>query len=587
MCGVVGFHRKDAKEKLDQLIIDGLDSIKHRGPDNSEYWNNNYIYFGHTRLKILDLSDQANQPFCFENLILSFNGEIYNYIELRGQLKKQGYKFLTNSDTEVIIKAYHYWGNDCFEKLDGMFALAVYDTLQNTIVLARDVFGKKPMYFSKMEGLAFCSELKAFKFFFNDLKVSNEALNHFLSIGYVIEPLTLYENVYALPPSSYLVYEIDSQRSTQYKYYSYEDCFRVKTQLNHLDIVHQTRELLNKAIEKRLMGDVPMGMFLSGGIDSSGIVASIQKNFQNQFPCFTVGFNSSNTYNEFFQATELTELLNLPHFKIDLSQIQLEDFQNYLNLSDYHTFDNSSYPIYKLSELARQSVKFVLTGDGSDEVFGGYSTYIADEINSKISILIPFIQSLNTSSFISKLVAKQNDKVGWRTKASRFTIGMNKDYRLAHYKWRELFNEEKRILILGSKYRELVYDTCPSKQFLKMYENVSDLERKDQHLFVDTYTWLSCNNLVKIDRNTMRAGLEARSPFLDKDLTAFIASCPIQYKKQKNLLKEALSPYLSKNILSRKKAGFNSPVSNWFNTSENEFEFYTKMIFEHIISNND
>ena len=467
-----------------------------------------------------------------------------------------------------------------------MFAIALYDRNQRQIILARDIFGKKPLYFSAAGGFTFCSELNAFKILIRDLTLNSVALNHILGIGYVLEPLTIYEQVEALLPSSFLEYSMDTGAIRIQKYYHYADAFRHKNRLSKADIISHTRELLLAAVARRLMGDVPMGVFLSGGVDSGGIVSVIHWFHKKDFPCFTVGFSDS-VYDELYHAANLADALDLEHHALNLSEIDRVDFDQYMNRADYVTFDNSAYPIFKMAQMASHQVKFVLTGDGSDEVFGGYPTYIADELNRKLKWVIPFIRSSDMISGLNKKLKQKNDKVGLRTKISRFISGADPDPRVAHYRWREIYNEEERIALLGEEHREMVYDTSPLKGFVKLYDIVSDLDVIDQHLYVDTFTWLSCNNLVKIDRNTMRAGIEARSPYLDKALTAFVASCPVHYKQQKLILKEVLRSFLPEEVLRRRKTGFNAPVSKWFGIDGNEFEFYTRMVFEHIRSAND
>lgn len=225
-------------------------------------------------------------------------------------------------------------------------------------------------------------------------------------------------------------------------------------------------------------------------------------------------------------------------------------------------------------------MKFVLTGDGGDEIFGGYPTYRADRIGRKIKLLIPFLKISGISRMIISLLKDSNDKVGPKTKAYRFFKGLDTDEKVSHYNWRLIFYPEERVSIMGPAYRELVYDTDPLRQFLKKYAEVSDLDMTDQHLYVDALTWLTDNNLIKLDRSTMAHGLEARSPLLDIALCSYVAGCPVKLKRDKYLLKMALHDLLPATLINKPKTGFNAPVAKWLDIREDEFKYYTHMLYE-------
>jgi asparagine synthase (glutamine-hydrolysing) len=576
MCGIAGFHLPgDTSLRRKQLEACAL-SLAHRGPDHQGLYVKEDFYMAHTRLKVVDLSAAANQPFAYQNseVVVSFNGEIYNYKSLKMTLQKLGFQFQTNSDTEVLAAAYLHWGNDFASKLDGMFAIAIYDHPKQKLLLVRDIFGQKPLYYSIKQGCIFGSEFGVFSAVWETLRPDLAAINHFLSIGYIQDPLTPYEDISLLQPASMLEYNLGTGQSNLSAYYSYADCFRQKHLLSLKDTVEQVTALLQKSVEKRWMGDVPMGIFLSAGLDSSGI-AAICKDMGLSFPCYTIAFEGT-AYNEADAAAQLCEAWNWPHRSVALGAVSEEQLNNYFDSRDYLTFDNSSFPIYKLAERAKQEVTFVLTGDGSDEVFGGYPTYRADDYNACIRKVIPLLKYLDRSRFFKA----SHDKVGWRTKAHRFFKGMHSSPIQAHYNWRLIFGTEERVAILGEEYRDLVYDTDPIFAFRKLYAEVSDLDWKDRHLLVDSRTWLSNNNLIKLDRNTMAHGLEARSPFLDKELTAFVASCPVNMKREKLLLKATLKRFLPQKVILRPKTGFNAPVGHWFSSDGDEFQQYTRKVFQ-------
>lgn len=263
MCGIAGFHLSFSPEKKVELLHAITQRLHHRGPDASGIYMDDNMCLAHTRLKIIDLSDEANQPFSYEDdrVVLVFNGEIYNYADLRSELLHQGHHFRTKSDTEVIAAAYACWGISCLEKLDGMFALGIYDRVQKKVILARDVFGKKPLYYSRKDGLSFASELSAFPLLYPDLALEPAAINHYLSLGYILHPLTPYQDVFLLPPASYAEYDLTTSSFSTSTYFSYADCFRNKFVADTTTIIDSTLSLLNEAVSKRLIGDVPYGIF--------------------------------------------------------------------------------------------------------------------------------------------------------------------------------------------------------------------------------------------------------------------------------------------------------------------------------------
>lgn len=578
MCGIAGFHLSGRREELEQQLHVCAKQLSHRGPDFTGYYISEDVFFTHTRLSILDLSPAANQPFEYLDgqIVISFNGEIYNYRQLKSQLQAEGYQFRTNSDTEVLAAAYSCWGNSCFKKLEGMFAVALFDQRKHKIILARDVFGKKPLYYSNLNGLVFSSELGVFKTILHGLKIDPVAVNHFLSIGYLLDPLSPFEDVFILPPASILQYNLDNRTISISNYYVYADAFRQKHQHSLQAAAQQVLTLLQQSVEKRRMGDVPMGLFLSGGLDSAAL-ASINAKQGNKIPCFTFGFEDKK-YDEASDAVVLCKRLHLNHQVIRLPDLDLQDILHFFNRMDYLTFDNSSLPVNKLAEYASKEVKFVLTGDGSDEIFGGYATYTADRWNQRLKPIIPFLKSRPVFALLNAMLKRENDGVGFRTKASRFLHGMDISAHLAHYRWRLIFSPNERIKLMGEDYRNLIIETDPYHHFEQLYKSVQDLDPVDQHLYVDSLTWLSSNNLIKLDRNTMAYGLEARCPYLDKELTTYVAGCSVDFKRNKLLLKTALKDSLPEVILHRPKTGFNAPMGGWLSSAEDEFQAYTSLL---------
>lgn len=574
MCGIVGFVQNNVDNSTDKLQK-CLQSIKHRGPDGEGTFIEGSICLGHTLLKIIDKTELSQQPFVSFNkkYIITYNGELYNTKELRERLKRNNFIFRTKSDTEVVINAYINWGKECVKYFNGMFSFCIYDSENQILFLARDRFGEKPLYYSMKDKFAFASELDPFKIFYPDIQLNDIAINHFLSIGYVLHPNTIYEDVFSLPPSSYITYDIKTNKIKLEKYYDYLSQFENKLTEPIDQLAEQIYSLLNQSVLNTITGDFPFGIFLSGGIDSSTIAYLLSSNNIN-YSAFNIRF-SNTKYDEYAKAINISKMLNLNLSSIDLGNITKQEIDEYIRKIDYLTFDNAGFPLFKLSSLARKTVKYSLSGDGADEIFGGYSTYKADDIALKIKLLIPLIKH----SKLSGRLSVKNDKVGSTTKMNRFLKGLDKDYQKSHYNWRRIFSPSERIQILGKEKTELILETDPFHQFAKYYKQAEHLSKVDQHLFVDSQTWLSDNILIKTDRNSMLAGLETRSPFLDKELVSFVASCPSNYKKDKLLLKKAMENYLPKTVVNQTKSGLNAPVGKWFNTKNDEFQYFTKYIY--------
>ena len=583
MCGVVGFVKHGNDEVLRKKLSQSLATLKHRGPDKQKTYVNRPVYLGHTRLHIMNSIENSDQPFVSPDgkYVITYNGEVYNYLTIKQTLEAKGFVFKTETDTEVVLYAYQHWGKDCVRHFSGMFAFCIHDTGENLLFLARDIFGEKPLYYSLDGGFSFCSELRAFQIINDGAKTSIEALNHFLAIGYVLNPITPLEGVHLLPPATAIVYSIDTGRVNKFQYFDYASCFEQKTTCSVKDASEQVLDLLSKSVSSMVSGPFPFGMFLSGGLDSSSVAALLKSN-GHTFPCYNASFVGS-VYDEADKADFASRELGLKLKKLSLTHVNPSELHDYFDTIDHCTFDNSGYAMYRLAELAKNDVQYVLSGDGADECFGGYTTYKADRIRERLKLIIPVLNLLGNSGIAEVLFKRKNDKVGFNTKVSRFLNGLNRDFRRSHYNWRSLFGPEERIGILGFEHAELILDTDPFHDFAKHYNRVSHLSATDQHLFVDSQTWLTDNVLIKTDRNTMLFGLEARSPFLDKDLVSFVASCPEPLKKDKVLLKNAMRNILSEHIIHQKKEGFNAPIVSWLgtDTERDEFKYYTRFLFNH------
>jgi len=588
MCGIAGKSQwKGVSEDTIAAVSRMCNSIKHRGPDNQGVKSLGNIVLGHRRLSIIDLSANANQPMSSkdERFNIVYNGEIYNFMEIKNDLIQHGYSFKTNSDTEVIIYAYDKFGSDCFSMFNGMFSLAIWDSKLNELILARDRFGKKPLYyyFDKNKNISFASELKAFK---EDKtfspELSYEALNCYLAIGYILAPLTIYKNIFKLEAAHYMKISDSGNKISKFRYWDYSDSFRIKNKDSDEDTCSKILYLLEESVKRRMISDVPVGAFLSGGIDSTSIVALMKKFHKGELHTFSVGFNQK-SYNELPDADRAAEFIGTRHHGIicDIKN-ELDFLNNAVDVFDEPFADNSLIPMIEVSKLASDFVTVVLSGDGADEIFAGYITYKADKYYN-FAKPIPdsikrFIIGLNSNS-------KNKNKLNWQYKQKQFLNGALHSPEKAHYLWRQFFSPEERIEILGKEYKDLVYDTDPYNTFKKYYDIGKELDTLDRNLYVDGMTWLTDDILVKVDRTTMHSSIEARSPYLDPELVEYVSSIPSNKKMKgmqlKFILKKALKDVIPEFVINKKKSGFNSPVGEWIGSNgNNEFKTFNKYVYD-------
>ncbi len=567
MCGITGFNWLD-KDTIETMT----ETLQHRGPDDRGFYLDENVSLGHRRLSILDVSEKGHQPMLFENLAVVYNGEIYNFKELRQQLESKGYNFTSDSDTEVLLYSYHLWGPACVEKFNGMWALAIYDKNKKTLFLSRDRFGIKPLYYYfDGDKFIFASELKAIAKHNLDLKINMPALNFFFYQKYIGNDLTIYENCCKLRPSENLVFDLNKKQITRTKYYDLED--QIKEHQNtplkqRLDAVETT---IAEAVEKRLVADVPVGSFLSGGIDSSLISAIIAKNHKN-FDTFSIGFKDK-SYDELEYSKRAAEYIQTDHH-YDYMQVDEDIIKFILENMDEPFGDSSIFPTYLLSKITRQKVTVSLSGDAGDEVFGGYETYKAH----KFARFIPKAV-VKLSKHLVNLLPPSDKKVTLAFKIKRFVRDFNANINRRHLDWMATFNEPQRQKLLNDKFvtAESLIDCSSEKNFLSVQLN-------------DIQNYLAEDILKKVDTASMLNSLETRVPFLDHQLVPLVLSLPEKYKitnfKTKTLLKKIASGYLPEKIINRPKKGFTVPVSIWIKKSQLIQEFLTnRRYFEHNLLN--
>lgn len=571
MCGIAGFFDKNKKLDDNQLWSYNK-AMKKRGPDGSDIFfeKNEYgnVGLSHVRLSILDLSSLGKQPMFYEHLVIVLNGEIYNYIDIKRELLELGYHFHSNSDTEVVLKSFHAWGLKSVEKFRGMFAFAIYDKELNKLFMCRDRVGVKPLYYSLMNNqLVFGSELKIF---FNtagfNKEVSLDSLKTFLNFGYVSHPNTMLSGVFKADVGSWTIFDLVTNKIEKIKYWSYSSFYEEdRFSGTFEEAVQETEILIKEACELRMVSDVPVGIFLSSGFDSSLVTAILQKDRTEKLKTFTIGF--SDGVDESKDAEIIAKHLGTDHTSYDCKQSDAIDLIPLLpELFDDPIADISCIPTMLVSKLARKEVTVALSADGGDELFGGYKGFantprMLQKINS-----LPF--SNLTSLFLET--------------AAPFFTGMNSHIEKKMSGISDVLkaSKEDKIYQLDINHSGLPKEIL--NRLLKvessiLYTEKVNVKLKDQ---LDEIYILGVNDvlrdylLVKVDRATMGYSLEGREPLLDHKLMEFAAKLPYNYKHDgvtsKKPIREIVYKYIPQSIMDRPKVGFDLPIYKWLN---NELSF--------------
>ena len=565
MCGICGIYNFQNDNPVDEPTLRAMTAvITHRGPDDEGYHLEPSVGLGMRRLSIIDLAT-GQQPLRSEdgNVVVICNGEIYNFRALRDELISRGHRFSTNSDCEVIVHLYEELGEKCIERLRGMFALAVWDSLRGRLLLARDRIGIKPFYYAVHEGtLIFGSEIKSIlQYAPLPRQVNPAGLHHYLSLNYVPAPFTLIDGVHQLLPGSYLLADDDGVKKDSY----WDLRFISAHALGEAEWQKSVREHLQEAVTSHLVSDVPFGAFLSGGIDSSAVVAMMTSALAQPVSTFSIDFEEK-SFSEAKYAQMVADRYNSDHHVITARPDIVRLLQSLIWYADDPLADSSMIPVYLIAEFARKHVTMVLTGDGGDEVFAGYETYNAHYVRKMYRKIPAFVRKQIIKRLVDALPVSLS-KVSFDFKAKRFVTGAELDEEESFFWWRIIFTETAKNDLYSQAFRERL-DVRPTKHLYKEYFSRSRTDDPlNRMLYVDTRFYLPSDMLVKVDRMTMANALEARVPFLDHEMVEFAATIPpsIKFKNRskKYILKKALSPLLSDEILYRKKAGFNVPVNAW------------------------
>lgn len=552
MCGIYG----STKIYAGEIIRRKLNCMAFRGPDNSEYLKlDNKLILGHNRLAILDLDARSNQPFHYEHLTIVFNGEIYNFGDIRRDLKSAGYVFNTSSDTEVICAAYLAHGTKCTALFNGMFSFVIYDGRNQTLFGARDRVGKKPFYYSLKGGdFEFASQLGAIALG-NSFEISNMAINKYLLRGYVEDPYSIYEGVFKLKAGHAFQFDLNKKEFREFSYWDIALPPR-RSELIYEEAKSSLKDLLEDAVRIRLIADVPLGTFLSGGTDSSLITAIAASQAGEKINAFSVKFHDDG-FDESEYAKSIADYLGVNHTIVPCNYEAGIGIINEIN--DYYDepfADSSAVPSMLLARQTRKYMTVALSGDGGDEVFMGYSRYQWIKRVSQL-FLLPVAIRKNIAAILRRSKNIRYQIISQRLKMNDVNALIQDALNTSYYN-----------IFLANPYSKTEYEyvlDCPTSA---IEQKIADLDFK---------LYLCNDGLVKVDRATMAASMEARCPLLDYRIVEFGRSLPIEYRyaknNQKRILKDILYEYVPKVLLDRPKKGFTMPFREWFKSELKEYVY--------------
>ena len=580
MCGIAGFVDFNKRSNLDTLKK-MTDVLHHRGPDDSGYFfdenNSAQVGLGHRRLSILDLSTHGHQPMAYDNIDIVYNGEVYNFGEIKEELEAYDYTFDSNSDTEVILKAYHKWGLKAVDKFNGMFAIAIYDKTISKLFLIRDRSGIKPLYWYHRDGnLLFASELKSMHEHPNFKKEINiDSVSLFLQLQFIPEPHTVFNDTYKLRAGHFVEIDLRKQNIQEHKYWDVIDSYnKPKLDISENDAIEELEKLLKSSFEYRMVSDVPVGIFLSGGYDSSIVTAMLQHQRAEKLKTFTIGFHEKG-FDEAPYAKAVAKHLGCEHHEYYCTQKDaLEIIPTLATIYDEPFADVSAIPTTLVSKLARKEVTVSLSADGGDELFAGYDKYDrALNYNRKFSNLSGGLRNsiASTMDIINpNYIPFLHSTFNFQTKYNKLKTMLKSSNSIEIMKEVEFymtFDEANKVLKNRAKVVKTNYD-----KFCDINESNDDI---NSMLAIDYKTYMVDDVLTKVDRATMSVSLEGREPFLDYRIIEFAATLPshLKYKDgvKKSILKEITHKYLPKEMMNRPKMGFGVPIHEWFKDELKEY----------------
>ena len=567
MCGIFGWALPRASAPAPTALVSATNKLAHRGPDSAGYWTGGedsawQIAFGHRRLAIIDLSPGGAQPMEFGDYVVTFNGEIYNFVELRKELEALGHVFRSASDTEVLLQAYARWGAASVARFRGLFAFALWNKKERTLFLARDQFGKKPLFYTELNGgLVFSSEIGPLAGFDSvDRRVDWSSIDEYLLRRYVPGPHTFYRAIKKLPPGSYAIWRDGKLQQTRYYTPPYAGdgaVFRGTFD----DAVEQFRTMLDDAVRIRLRCDAPFGAFLSGGLDSSAVVALMAAHVP-QVKTFSIGFREQD-FSEFAFARTIADRFSTDHREIIIEPAAVPD--NILKAIAHRgapLSEPADIPMMILSQAASQSVKMVLTGEGADELLGGYPKHKAERWMRRYQSAVP--AALHARLFLPLIESLPDFGRRLQIAARAADAGSDTDRMTA---WFAPMHRGLRDALTQKRFTHRALDAFPFSS-----RSESPLRRL---LFFDQTSWLPDNLLERADRMMMAAAVEGRMPFMDTHLAAKLAEFPDRFIEAgaggKRVLRCAMQGVLPPEIISRRKNGFRVPIGEWFRTTLRDY----------------
>ena len=567
MCGICGEIGKKHGYQVNQVHIRKMmDMLDHRGPDDEGQFVYEMVGLGQRRLSIIDLHT-GRQPIANEDesIWIILNGEIYNYQSLRQQLEKDGHTFRTNTDPEVIVHLYEHYGVDCLEKLRGMFAFALWDSRDQSLLIGRDRLGQKPLFYTELnDAFLFSSEVKSL---IQDPRVRRElnpaALHDFLSFKFIPRQDDLLSGIHKLPPASYML--IKNGTFTIKRYWHLE--YRPDYQMSEEEALHRSEELLTESVKLRMISDVPVGAFLSSGIDSGMIVSLMSNQSETPVNTFSIGDNTHG-FSELPDARIISDKYKTNHHELVVHPEAVKILPDLIWHLDGPYADVPALPMYYVSQLARKHVKVVLTGDGGDESFAGYDRYLANQILSRYRKLPGFLRAKIIPTFLDCFKEKTARK-SWRQSLRWFNsmsmLPENESYArgISFFS----FENDQKDQLYTEDFKAKVRDINSLDGILSRFSDTSIQDPLNKMTYCDLMIRVPEYSNIKIDRITMMHGLEARCPFLDHKLIEFAATIPPKLKlkkaRRKYLLKEIAKGYLPKEIIQLPKQGFGSPINTW------------------------
>lgn len=575
MCGITGAVWSDQKQSISPEVLDRMtNAISHRGPDDSQTWidtshrdaygNNIGVALGFRRLSIIDL-EGARQPMSNEDgtVQMVFNGEIYNYQTLRRRLEGRGHQFATDGDGESILHLYEDYGADCFNHLNGMFAIGIWDAKRTRFVLARDRIGQKPLYYAvKDNRLVFGSELKSLATVQGICEeIDPAAIDEFLTYQYVPHPGTIWKGVRKLAPGHMAFFE-NGQLSV-HRYWNFDPS--IETPIDGETACEHLRELLTDSVRIRMQSDVPLGAFLSGGIDSSLITAIANEHCESSIRTFSIGFPVAD-FDETAYAAEVAKHLGTQHQRFEVKPSGVDVIDKLVWHYDEPFGDSSAVPTWYLSELTKSEVTVALSGDGGDELFAGYERYRALWLSNQLRSLFP-VHKIPGLRLIQKL-PDTNRRKSLVRRAKRFLEALDQPPARRYLNWLQIFPESLRASIYTDSLLEALPGDDPFDFLESAWTRSAGRDLVTRASTADLLSYLPCDLCTKVDIASMAHGLEVRQPLLDHRIVEFAASLPVNLKfrgkRGKLILQDAFGSMIPKAIFTRKKMGFGIPIANWF-----------------------